>query len=127
MKEEIEKALKQDHITSSITRLRTYYVPYMSEFTFIKIFIDVLKTLGYTVDIKKDYKLEPIDLDLSMQNKDKIKLTALMNIKSKTNEQNYYFDSNELNTALNEFNRNQSGMGMQKSTIVLIDIFLNLL
>lgn len=127
MKETIKKILKEESNVQCITKLRTQYSRNISEFYFFKIFVDILTPKGINISVHKKGTFDPIDLNLSIENKEKIKLVNILTISMNSYSSDYYFNSAYLEKVLNEFNNKQINMSMIESTNALIDIFLGLL
>ena len=128
MKKKIEDYLRSEETISNITIMRTQYNHVLSEFYFFKIFIDILEKDGYHINIKQDTVLEPIDINLSDDNRNRIKTINTITLKKDGQTLQKMFDNRLFyQTTIFNFNLKQGDMGMRESTIALIDIFLSLL
>lgn len=128
MKKKIETYLRSEETISNITIMRTQYNHILSEFYFFKIFIDILEQDGYRIYIKQNTVLEPIDINLSDDNRNRIKTISTITLEKDSEIMEKTFNSKTFyHTAISGFNFKQGDMGMRESTNALIDIFLSLL
>lgn len=115
-KEYIKTLLQDEEMINKISKLRTQFSLYMSEFYFFRTFFEALKSVG--INGHTDVKYNTYNgLETSyfiILCKDDIELR-------------FQYDNNKFQDELSVFNKSQSEMGFRESAIKLTNIFINLL
>lgn len=117
---EIEHTLNNDSSINFILKEWTNNSVIISEFYFFKIFIDILKQYGFTVDIQKEPKATPTI----------VYNVCTLNIHNNQNILTKKFNENKLAKDLVEFNKccgEDGNDGMRESAHKLVNMFMGLI
>ena len=107
----IKTILNGTNMIHTVSKNKTQYNTHIDEFIFFKIFIDSLKTIKIETSIHQNTETNLITIHL----------------RKGTDTFRRVFDSRKLYDKLNEYNSSIPNIGFMESTLMLINIFIDIL